>query len=98
MGGALRVGVIGVGNISAQYFAQLPALPQLRLTAVADMDAARAEQAATAQGVTALSVDELLASPDVDVVLNLTIPARTRRSRAAPSKRESTCTARSRSR
>ncbi|WP_207457298.1 Gfo/Idh/MocA family protein [Herbiconiux sp. SYSU D00978] len=75
MGGALRVGVVGVGKISEQYFAQLPTLPNLALTAVADLDERRANEVAAEQGVTALPVDDLLASPDVDVVLNLTIPA-----------------------
>ncbi|MDQ1512328.1 MAG: hypothetical protein QOC59_170, partial [Microbacteriaceae bacterium] len=75
MGGPLRVGVIGVGVISAQYFAAFPRLDNLRLTAVADLNLERAREVAAEQGVTAMSVDELLESPDVDVVLNLTIPA-----------------------
>lgn len=75
MGRPLRVGIVGVGHISSQYFAQFPSLPGLEVTAVADMDAARARQVASERGVAALSVDELLVSPDVDVVLNLTIPA-----------------------
>ena len=29
MGGPLNIGIIGVGNISAQYFAELPKLPNL---------------------------------------------------------------------
>ncbi len=74
MGRPLSVGVIGVGNISAQYFAEFPTLPGLRLEAVADLDLARAAAVATDQGVRALAVDELLADPAVDVVLNLTIP------------------------
>ena len=37
MGGALRIGVIGVGNISAQYFETLPRLGGLELVAVADL-------------------------------------------------------------
>jgi predicted dehydrogenase len=73
--GPLRVGVIGVGVISAQYFASFPSIPALRLTAVADLDRERAALVAAEQGVVALSVDELLASTEVDVVLNLTIPA-----------------------
>jgi predicted dehydrogenase len=71
----LKVGVIGVGVISGQYFAQLAKLPNLRLAAVADLDAGRAATVAAEQGTRALSVDELLTDPDVDVVLNLTIPA-----------------------
>ncbi|WP_411721590.1 Gfo/Idh/MocA family protein [Mycetocola sp.] len=76
MGEPLNVGIIGVGAISAQYLANLPRLPQLRLVAVADLDLARAEAvAAEHPGVRACSVDELLADPTVDTVLNLTIPA-----------------------
>ncbi|MGN6445084.1 Gfo/Idh/MocA family protein [Amnibacterium sp.] len=71
----MRLGIIGVGNISAQYFASLPSLPNLRLVAVADLDMARAGEVAAEQGVVARTVDELLASDDIDAVLNLTIPA-----------------------
>jgi predicted dehydrogenase len=75
MSAQLRVGVIGVGVISKQYFDTFPRLSNLRLTAVADLDLDRARAVAEEQGVVALSVPELLASDDVDVVLNLTIPA-----------------------
>ncbi|MGN7799340.1 Gfo/Idh/MocA family protein [Leifsonia sp. 22587] len=74
MGVPLNVGVIGVGVISRQYFEHFPHLPNLRLTAVADLDVDRAATVAAEQGVLGLSVDELLAHPDVDAVLNLTIP------------------------
>ena len=75
MGGPLRIGVIGVGVISKQYFDSFPRLPGLKLVAVADLDLARAKSVAVEQGVTAMSVDELLTSDEVDAVLNLTIPA-----------------------
>jgi len=75
VGGALRVGIVGVGNISQQYFAELPSLPNLTLVAVADLDLERAEEVAREQGVEAMTVDALLADPRIDVVLNLTIPA-----------------------
>jgi len=71
----LRVGVIGVGKIAEQYFAEFPKLPNLALIAVADVDAERASAVAGAQGVEALSVDALLADDRIDAVLNLTIPA-----------------------
>jgi predicted dehydrogenase len=74
VGGPLNVGVVGVGVISAQYFEHFPKLPNLRLTAVADLNLDRAAAVAAEQGVEALSVDELIASPRVDAVLNLTIP------------------------
>ncbi|GAA4194711.1 Gfo/Idh/MocA family oxidoreductase [Gryllotalpicola kribbensis] len=71
----LRVGVIGVGVISKQYFASLPKLPNLKLVAVADLNEPRAAEVAAEQGVVARTVDELLASDDIDAVINLTIPA-----------------------
>ncbi|MEO6116696.1 MAG: Gfo/Idh/MocA family oxidoreductase, partial [Pseudolysinimonas sp.] len=75
MGIPLKVGVIGVGVISTQYFAQFAKLPNLRLAAVADLDTTRAEAVAREQGAVALTVDELLTDPSIDAVLNLTIPA-----------------------
>jgi predicted dehydrogenase len=75
VGSPLRVGVIGVGKISEQYFASLPSLPGLELVAVADIDAARTRQVADEQGARAQTVDELLADDGIDAVINLTIPA-----------------------
>lgn len=70
----LRVGLVGCGNISAQYLASLPALPNLRLVSVTDAVPAAAERVATEQGVPARTLDQVLAADDVDVVLNLTPP------------------------
>jgi predicted dehydrogenase len=76
VGKPLKIGVIGCGTIIAAYLATFPRLATVRLVAVADLDFARAEAVAAGQpGVRALTVDELLADPGVDVVLNLTIPA-----------------------
>lgn len=74
MGQPLRVGIVGVGAISNAYMSTFKRLDAVRLVAVADLDRARA-RAATGHGVRALSVDELLADPEVDLVLNLTVPA-----------------------
>ncbi|WP_375294467.1 Gfo/Idh/MocA family protein, partial [Microbacterium sp.] len=72
----LRVGIVGCGHIVEQYLQTLPRLPDVRFVAAADLDPARAQAvAARVDGARALPVDELLADPDVDVVLNLTIPA-----------------------
>ena len=72
----LRVGIVGIGNISGIYFKNLGAFEATKVVAVADLDRARAEAAAEANGVpNVLTPDELVAHPDVDLVLNLTIPA-----------------------
>ncbi|MEU6377014.1 Gfo/Idh/MocA family oxidoreductase [Streptomyces sp. NPDC046909] len=76
MGDAHRIGVVGLGVISRAYLDTLIGRPSVRVTAVADLDASRsAAVAAEFPGVRALSVEELLSSPDVDTVLNLTVPA-----------------------
>ncbi|MER6282974.1 Gfo/Idh/MocA family protein [Streptomyces sviceus] len=76
MGDAHRIGVIGLGVISRAYLDTLVGRSAVRVTAVADLDASRsAAVAAELPGVQALSVEELLAAPDVDTVLNLTVPA-----------------------
>ncbi len=76
MGDAHRIGVVGLGVISRAYLDTLVGHPRLRVRAVADLDAARsAAVAAEVPGVRALTVAELLSSPDVDTVLNLTVPA-----------------------
>lgn len=76
MGGTLRVGIVGAGKISGQYSAVLARLPQVQVTAVADLDAERARQLAEAHpGARVTTLPELLAADDVDAVLNLTTPA-----------------------
>jgi predicted dehydrogenase len=76
VGGPLRVGIVGAGVISAQYSASLARLPQLRVTAVSDLVAERAEAlAAQHPGARALALTDLLEADDVDLVLVLTLPA-----------------------
>ncbi len=70
-----KIGIIGCGNISGIYFKAGKTFEILDIIACADinMDAARAKGAE--QGVPACTVDELLANPDIEIVVNLTIPA-----------------------
>ncbi|MEL6683107.1 MAG: Gfo/Idh/MocA family oxidoreductase [Pseudomonadota bacterium] len=71
----LGVGIIGCGNISTSYLGLMPLFKSLKAVAVADinMDAARAR--AVQYDVRAETVDSILRAPDVDVIVNLTIPA-----------------------
>jgi predicted dehydrogenase len=76
VGKPLKVGIVGCGAIIAQYLTNFRKLQDLELVAVADLDPARAQAVAEQyDGVRAVSVDELLAADDVELVLNLTIPA-----------------------
>lgn len=70
----LGIGVIGCGNISAAYFRLAPLFKGLEMRACTDLNMAAAEARAGEFGVRAETMDALLADPDVDVVINLTIP------------------------
>jgi predicted dehydrogenase len=71
----LGVGIIGCGNISTTYFNFAPLFKGIEVRACADINPAAAKAKAKEYGVRALSVDGLLAADDVDIVVNLTIPA-----------------------
>ena len=72
----IGVGVIGAGVISAQYLGNLTRAADVEVRMVADLDTARAAERAAEFGVASSGdVDELLARDDVEVVVNLTIPA-----------------------
>jgi predicted dehydrogenase len=71
----VKVGVLGCGHVSDQYFRGCRRFHVLRLVACADVDVPRAEQKAAEHGIPrACSPDELLADPEVDLVVNLTPP------------------------
>jgi predicted dehydrogenase len=73
---ALRIGVVGAGQISGAYLSTLRRLSNVAVVAVADLDQARARAAAAAvPGAQPLAAAELLTAGGVDLVLNLTIPA-----------------------
>ncbi|MGH8964157.1 MAG: Gfo/Idh/MocA family protein, partial [Actinomycetes bacterium] len=70
------VGIIGAGNISTQYLENLTKFADVEVRMVADLRLDRAQAQAEAYGVpSAGTVDELLARDDIEIVLNLTIPA-----------------------
>lgn len=74
MSDTLGVGIVGCGNISTTYLRLAPLFRGLTMRACADLDMATARAQAQAFCVEALTVEDLLASDDVDVVINLTIP------------------------
>jgi predicted dehydrogenase len=71
----VRVGVVGCGTISAAYLKNMTASPHLEVIACADAVPERAvERAAEFAVPKAMAVDELINDPDVELVLNLTVP------------------------
>jgi predicted dehydrogenase len=75
MAKTLGVGVIGCGNISAAYFRLAPLFKGIEMRACADIDMSAAKARAKEFGLRAETVDGLLAAKDVDIIVNLTIPA-----------------------
>ena len=72
----MNIGVIGCGNISGAYFngAQKLFGDTIRIVAGADLNRAALEAKAKEWNFKPMSVEELLASPEVEIVLNLTTP------------------------
>jgi predicted dehydrogenase len=71
----MKVGIIGCGNISAIYLENSKWLELIEIVAVADMVLERAQARATEFNVPkAYTVDEILADPEIDLIINLTIP------------------------
>ncbi|ADI14027.1 Gfo/Idh/MocA family protein [Truepera radiovictrix] len=72
----LRVGIIGAGNVSNQYLRAARFFRAFTVVAIADLDAARARAQAETYGVPrACTVGELLADPEIELIINLTIPS-----------------------
>lgn len=70
------VGIIGAGVISAQYLGNLTKAADVEVRMVADLDVDRARERADEFGVAASGdATELLGRDDIEVVVNLTIPA-----------------------
>ncbi len=74
--GRTGIGIIGCGVISQAYAAKLQTIPDVAVVACADLVPERARELAAKHGIPlALEPEKLLRHPDVEVVLNLTIPA-----------------------
>jgi predicted dehydrogenase len=73
MGRPLGAGIVGCGNIAGAYAGHLATYDEVALRAVTDVDAERAAAFGREHGVRAhASLEEMLADPEVDVVVNLT--------------------------
>ncbi|HUV32050.1 MAG TPA: Gfo/Idh/MocA family oxidoreductase [Devosiaceae bacterium] len=68
------VGVIGAGNISVQYLRFAPLFDRVEIRAIADILPEAAAARSAEFGLEARTVDGILSSDDIDVVINLTVP------------------------
>ncbi|MBS4178201.1 Gfo/Idh/MocA family protein [Lederbergia citrea] len=72
---SVKAGIIGCGNISSIYCQAGEKFEILDIVACADLDYDRAKARAEEFNIPkAYTVDELLADPEIEVVINLTIP------------------------
>src|SRR5260221_7705089 len=72
----MNVGIIGCGTISPIYLRAPAKFPLLRIVACADLIPEVAQARARQYGVPKVAmVEELLSDPEIDLVLNLTVPA-----------------------
>jgi predicted dehydrogenase len=68
------LGIVGCGSISDAYFGGATDYEIIEVAACADIVPEAAQAKAEQHGCRAVSVDELLEDPAVDIVVNLTIP------------------------
>ena len=70
----MKVGIIGCGNISQAYFNGCGVFPILKIVSCADINMDAANAKAAENKVRAQTVEALLADPEIDLVINLTVP------------------------
>jgi predicted dehydrogenase len=75
MNGPLRVAVVGCGVIAHNYVRGAAGFESFEIVACADMSEVVAEGFAAQHGMRTASVEDVLADPEVEVILNLTPPA-----------------------
>jgi predicted dehydrogenase len=74
MNDKLRVAIVGCGNIAGPYARNIVTFPELELVGMTDLDLSRAEDLSAKYGGQVYpSLEALLADPNVDLVINLTI-------------------------
>ncbi|HUN10337.1 MAG TPA: Gfo/Idh/MocA family oxidoreductase [Aggregatilineales bacterium] len=70
------IGIIGCGNISTIYIENSKRLSNILLKGCADLDRSRAEAQVARFGLSKVyTVEEMLADPEIELIINLTIPA-----------------------
>jgi predicted dehydrogenase len=71
----MRVGIIGCGNISDVYVRNSKLFNDIEIIACSDINLAAAERLADKYSLREMNVRALLAAGDIEIILNLTLPA-----------------------
>lgn len=71
----IKLGIIGCGNISQAYFNAAKKFQVLEIHSCADINMDTAKTKAEENNCPALTVPEILANKEVDLIINLTIPS-----------------------
>jgi len=72
----MKVGIIGCGNVSDKYVESAGQFDGFEIVACADLDPGRAQALAGRRGIPrALTIEQLLDDREIELVLNLTVPA-----------------------
>ncbi len=69
-----KVGMIGCGDISGAYLTAAHTFPNIEIAACADIRMDAANSKADEYHIKAVTVDELLADKEIEIILNLTTP------------------------
>ena len=69
-----KIGIVGCGMISDTYFAASKTFPMIEVVGCTDSIEERAKEKSEKYGVPAMSYEQLLNNPEIEIVLNLTPP------------------------
>ena len=69
-----NIGLIGCGNIAETYWRAQEYFNNINFVACADINNEVAKKCADENKIRFQSVDEILLNPDIDIILNITIP------------------------
>lgn len=71
----MNIGIIGCGNISSAYLQLAPQFRDLNFVVCSDLNMEAAKLQAAEFAIKAMSVDDMLSDPSIEVVVNLTVPS-----------------------
>lgn len=70
----LRIGIVGCGDISVAYLRNAPLFRGVEMIACCDLNPEVADSRARAFNIRAAEIDAVMQDPEVDLILNLTVP------------------------